>query len=123
MIVHLHRQLMAALETAALQYFATILGSHAGPKTVNAQAAMDFWLISPLRHPTSFLKTNVLMTVDNYTLMLPGGQLPDKCVKVGYFQSVFDISFANEYNEFCRSLIWDYIGETGFWLRCQPRVK
>jgi hypothetical protein len=97
---------MAALETAALQYFATILGSHAGPKTVNAQAAMDFWLISPLRHPTSFLKTNVLMTVDNYTLMLPGGQLPDKCVKVGYFQSVFDISFANEYNEFCRSLIW-----------------
>ena len=62
MIIHRHGQLMATLRAAALEDDPTVSGGHASPKAVHAQSAMNFWLISPLRHYYTFLSVPELLS-------------------------------------------------------------
>jgi hypothetical protein len=57
MIVHRYGQFVAALGAAPLQNILAVRSPHAMTETVHAQAAMNFWLISPLRHYTFLSKS------------------------------------------------------------------
>jgi hypothetical protein len=56
MIVHAHSEAAAPLCAPTLQDAPAANALHATAKTVHAQAAADFWLISTLRHPIILLK-------------------------------------------------------------------
>jgi hypothetical protein len=45
---------VTAFEAASFQNFAAVSGAHAFAKTMNAEAAADFWLISPFGHAIPF---------------------------------------------------------------------
>lgn len=49
-VVRLGCQLMAATQSATLQNFPAVAGSHAGSEPVNTDAAADFGLIGTLGH-------------------------------------------------------------------------
>jgi hypothetical protein len=51
-------QSVAAFGAAAFKNLAAIGSRHAGTKTMHAQTATDFWLVSTLRHKIRFLSKN-----------------------------------------------------------------
>jgi hypothetical protein len=53
-VIHRDRQAVTTPQSPALQNFAPVRGRHTLSKTVHPQSSMDFRLISPLWHASSF---------------------------------------------------------------------
>jgi hypothetical protein len=81
MIIHGNREFMTATGASSLKYFLSVSGGHSSSKSMNAQASMDFRLVSAFWHTSTLSILNskyyrpIIISYSNKSVKRPGDKL------------------------------------------------